>query len=45
MLDEHQGTEGIDFEGLERGIVGDLSGGFFRVEDTGDAEGEVEVVG
>lgn len=45
MFDEHQGTEGIDFEGFERGIVGDLGGGLLGVEDTGDAEGEVEVVG
>ena len=45
MLDEHHGTEGIDFECFERGFVVYLRGRFFGVEDTGGAEGEVEVVG
>lgn len=45
MFHEEEGAEGVDFEGFEGVGVGDLGGGFFGVEDPGEAEGEVEVVG
>lgn len=43
MLDEQQGADGVGFERGEGVRTGDLGGGFLRVEDAGDAEGEVEV--
>ena len=45
MVEEEEGTESVDAEGGEGVVVGDLGGGFLRVEDAGDGEGEVEVGG
>lgn len=43
MLDEQQRADGVGFERGEGVGAGDLGGGFLRVEDARDAEGEVEV--
>ena len=45
MLCEEEGAEGVDLEGGEGVQGGDGGGGFFGVQDAGEEEGEVEVVG
>lgn len=43
MFDQHHRTEGVGAEGEEGGVVVDLRGRLFGVEDARDAEGEAEV--
>lgn len=43
VFEEEEGAEGVGLKGAEGVGVGDLGGGFFGVEDAGDAEGEMEV--
>lgn len=45
MFCEEHWAEGVGAEGFEREGGGDLLGAFFGVEDAGEEEGEVEVVG
>ncbi len=45
MLCEEERAEAVDLKGFEGFGVVDLGWGFFRVEDTGDAECKAEVAG
>ncbi len=44
MLHEEEGPDGVYGEGLRDVGVVQLRGGFFRIKDPRDGEGEVEVV-
>jgi hypothetical protein len=44
VLEQEHGPEGVDAEGVQRGVVVDLGGRAFGVEDARDGEREVEVV-
>ena len=43
MFRQEHGAKGIDFERFQGVFRRDLGGGFFRMEDTGEEEGEMEV--
>ena len=45
MLGEEEGTDRVDSEGVRQVRVLELGGRFFGVEDSGDGECEVQVVG
>lgn len=43
MFHEHEGSQGVYFEGGEGVVVGYLGRGFFGTEDAREGEGEAEV--
>lgn len=44
VFGEEEGTDGVDCEGFFYLVVLQLGGGFFRVKDAWNGEGEAEVV-